>query len=127
MKAMASQISCGGHVVVSSCGMMALYSRGGCCRKVTRSPEQDQHGDGEADEAGGFGEGEAQEQRAALCRGGCRVAQGAHEVIAEDMADADTGAAKRNGRNAGTDHLCCFNIHFDSPWCVRGDRVQWST
>src|SRR5262245_18938008 len=79
-----------------------------------RSAEENEHGDGEADEARSFGKGEAKEQRTALTGGSGRVAQGTCEVIAEDVADTDTGATEGDGCDTRTDHLCCFNFHLTS-------------
>src|SRR6476660_4969567 len=80
-----------------------------------RSAEENEHGDGEADEACRFGEGEAEEQRAALAGGSRRIAQRPREIIAEDVFYTDAGTAESDGRDTRTDHLCCYNVHLISP------------
>src|SRR4029453_4569676 len=76
-----------------------------------RSAEENEHGDGETDEARPFAEGEAEEKLAALAGSGRRVAERAREIIAEDVADTNASATERNRRDTRTDHLCCFNVH----------------
>src|SRR3954452_8213668 len=104
MKVIASQMSCGGHADVSSCGIGAAGSA-----------VEDEHRHGEADEARRFGEGEAEKERAALTAGGGRIAKRAGEIVAEDVPDADAGAPEGDRGDACADHPCCFRVHFSSP------------
>src|SRR5690606_15842432 len=82
-------------------------------RRLLREEEEERDQQGE--DAQSFGNGEAEDQAAELAIGGGRVAQGAGEVVAEDMAEADTGAAHAETGDTGADCLSCFYFHFRTP------------
>src|ERR1700733_4022885 len=94
----ASQISCGAKLWTSSCGIERASEH-----------EQDEEGDGEAEEPGRLGEGEAQEgERCHLRR---RVAGKRVDESGEDIADADAGADQRDAGEACADHFRGLEIH----------------
>src|SRR5665213_989379 len=85
--------------------------------------EQDEEGDGEAEEAGRLGKGEAEEgERRHLRR---RVARERADQRREDVADADAGADEGDAGKTGTDHLGGMEIHRELPrgWSVEMKRV----
>ena len=59
-----------------------------------------------------LGDGEAENQVAELALRGGRIAQRSRQVIAEDDADADAGAAHADTGNAGSDVFCARS----GPW-----------
>ena len=63
-------------------------------RNCPVSTEQNEHGNGKADEARGFCECKAEEQRAALAGGGGWIAQRARQVVSEDCADTNASATE---------------------------------
>ena len=63
-----------------------------------------------------FGSGEADEQAALLAVGGRGVAQCAFEEAAEDITHADGGHAGTDSGETCTDQLCCFCVHYTTPW-----------
>src|SRR5579883_2422550 len=67
--------------------------------------EQDQERDDQAEQTGGFAKRKAQQEVGGLGGGSARIAQGARQVGAEHIADADTGADKRDTGQARADHL----------------------
>src|SRR5688572_4494013 len=92
------------------------------------SAEQDEHGNGKADEARCFREGKAEEQGAALAGGGGRIAKCSCQVVAENCADANASATEGNSCNTCADHLCCFNVHFFllwNGWVLVSGRHAW--
>jgi hypothetical protein len=78
--------------------------------------EQDDERDDQAEQTRRFGEREAEEQVRELARSGRRVAQGAREIAAEDIADAEPGADESRRRDPCADELCCCCFHVKSPW-----------
>ena len=64
--------------------------------------------------------GEADEQTTLLTVGSTRIAQGAIEERTEDVADADGGHTRTDRREAGTEQLGCFLIHYKTPsWEIK--------
>jgi len=73
--------------------------------------EEDQEGDREAKEAGGFGQCEAEKRKGLdlpLRRG---IAGNRADQRREHIADADTSADKGNASEAGSDHFGGSEIH----------------
>lgn len=68
--------------------------------------EDDQRYD-QAEQAGRFGQREAEQQVRELAGCGRRVAQGAGEVTAENITDAEPGADERRRGDPRADELCC--------------------
>src|SRR5688572_13040261 len=73
--------------------------------------EQDHQRDQQTEEARCFAESEADQQVGELARSSRRVAQGARQVVGEDVADADAGADEGEASEASADELCCLRIH----------------
>ena len=72
---------------------------------------QDDHGDGEGDQAEQLGRRETDEQPALLAIGSRRIAQRAVEELAEHETNADCGSARANRRETGANELCRSDIH----------------
>ena len=70
-----------------------------------RLAEEDQQRDNEGEDAEGFGQRHADEEVGLLGLGSRRVAQGADIVVAEQDAEADTGADHAEGGQASADIL----------------------
>src|SRR5690348_2510514 len=81
--------------------------------------EQDHEGDDQREQRNRFREREAQEHVAEHAGGGFRVAQGALDEAAEDVADADTHAGEGDGGEAGADELGCRSVHLNCPFEVK--------
>ena len=93
-----------------------------------RRVEEDQQRDNEGEDAESFGQRHADEEVGLLGLGSRRVAQGADIVVAEQDAEADTGADHAEGRQASADVLeaasdegCRLNVHgvFNSEFWKR--------
>src|SRR5689334_13630305 len=98
---MASQMSCGGNVARSSCGMARAAP--------SSEHEEDEEGDGEAEEPGRLGERESQEcERRHLRRG---ITRERIDQRAEHIADADAGADEGDAGKARADHFCRCYVH----------------
>src|SRR6266568_8801587 len=116
---MTSQNSCDANVAGLKGGNAALWPDGcSVCELVAmrRSPsrlqcEQEQQRDQQREDAERFGHGEPEDQVAELALGGRRVTQRGGEIVAEDHADADAGAAHADAGNARADVLSCYWIH----------------
>src|SRR5664279_4499852 len=116
---MTSQNSCDANVVLLKGGNAPLWPDGcSVCElvaiSITRSRlerEQQQQRDQQREDAERFGHGEAEDQVAELALGGRRIAQRGSQIVAENDADADAGAAHADAGNAGTDIFCCDWIH----------------
>src|SRR6185437_4860893 len=72
--------------------------------------EQQQQCDQQREDAERFGDGEPEDQVAELALRRRRIADGGGQIVAEDDADADAGAAHADAGNARTDRLCCHWI-----------------
>src|SRR5690242_9659061 len=107
-KVMASQTSCGTKVDTSSCGIARALLLGS-------EHEEDQEGDGEAEEAGRFGQREAEKREGLHLALRGRVAGDRVYQRREHIADADTGSDESNAGKAGPDHFGGSKIHFDFP------------
>jgi hypothetical protein len=68
-------------------------------------------GDQQRENAERFRHCEAEDQAAELAVGGGRVAQGALQELAEQVADADSGSSRADGGEAGADELRGGGIH----------------
>ena len=86
--------------------------------------EEQQQRDQQREDAERFGHGEPEDQVAELALRGRRIAQGGGQIVAEDRADADAGAAHADAGNAGTDVFCCDWIH-DELLCLIVAGLQW--
>src|SRR6266853_3794120 len=80
--------------------------------------EQQQERDQQREDAERLGDGEAEDQVAELTLRGGGIAQRGSEIVAEDGADADAGAAHADARNAGADILGGHWIHDEAPFFV---------
>src|SRR6185312_2675904 len=100
MNVIASQMSCGGKVEMSSCGMARTFLEAA----PPSEHEEDEGGGGEAEEPGRLGEREAQEGEGGHLRRG--IARQRVDERGEHIADADTGADQRDAGNARADHFC---------------------
>ena len=76
------------------------------------SDEQQEEGDNQREDAEAFGQRRADQRVGELGAGGRGVAQRAGQEVAEDVADADAGAAHADTGDTGADQLCCFCVHF---------------
>src|ERR1700742_1884404 len=77
--------------------------------------EQEKERDQQREDAERFGHGEPEDQVAELALRGRRVAQRGCQIVAEDDADADAGAAHADAGNAGPDIFRGGRIHENSP------------
>jgi hypothetical protein len=77
--------------------------------------EQQQESDQQREDAERFRHREAEDQAAELAVSSRRIAQGASEVVAEDVAETNARAAHAKAGNTGTDELCCFRFHGRTP------------
>src|SRR5262249_15144087 len=104
-----------------SCFGTSVVACSGSAMDVLR--EEDDQRDDQAEQAGRFAKREAEQQIGGLGGGGARIAQRAREVGAEHIADADTGADKRDAGDTGANHLCSCKFHFRKSlrW-FSGDR-----
>ena len=84
-----------------------------------RVAEEDQQRDNEGEDAEGFGQRHADEEVGLLSLGSRRVAQGADIVVAEQDAEADTGADHAEGRETRADELKAVS---DS---LSGLKIHW--
>src|SRR5471030_2974637 len=80
-------------------------------RKCKLEREQQQQRDQQREDAERFGDGKPEDQVAELALRGGRIAQSGGQIIAEDDADADTGAAHADAGDARTDVFRCYWIH----------------
>src|SRR5678815_5436873 len=101
---------------------MALPARCGRRRLAPASPNyagldgvEDDHRDCECDETQKLGGRKADEQAALLAVGRGRVAQSALKERAENRTHAGSGSADADRREAGTDDLGRFEIHYSTP------------
>src|SRR3984893_12744401 len=78
--------------------------------------EQQQQRDQEREYPERLGHREAEDEIAKLALSGRRVAQRRGQIVAEDGADADAGAAHADAGDAGTDHFCSLRIHGEAPF-----------
>jgi hypothetical protein len=78
--------------------------------------EEDQEGDGEAEEAGCFGQREAKKRKGLHLTLGGRVAGDGVDQGREHIADADAGADERYAGKASPDHFGGSEIHIDVPF-----------
>src|SRR6266853_1116834 len=88
--------------------------------RVVLESEQQQERDQQREDAERLGDGKAEDQVAELALRGRRIAQRGGEVIAEDGADADAGAAHADARNAGADVFGCHWVHVEAPFLRSG-------
>src|SRR5215218_2688225 len=77
---------------------------------------ENDHRDGERDQAEKLGGREADEQAALLAVGSRGVAKRALKERTEDVADADGRCANADRRETGTDDLCGSEIHVKTPY-----------
>src|SRR5580658_8691280 len=111
-KLIASHTSWGVKVEISSCGIGVMP---GC---PALEYEQDQESDGEAEQAGRFGQGKAEKGEGLhlrLCR---RVAGDGADQGREHIADADAGADERDAGEARADHFRGSEVHVRFPLCA---------
>src|ERR1700736_875531 len=73
--------------------------------------EQQQQCDQQRKDAERLGHREAEDEVAELALRRRRIAQRGREVMTEDGADADAGAAHADTRNASADEFCCGRFH----------------
>ena len=73
--------------------------------------KEQQECDEQREDAESFRHGEAEDQPAELAVGSRRIAQRARQIVAENGAEADTGAAHAETGNACADRLCCIYFH----------------
>src|SRR5712691_723406 len=78
--------------------------------------EQQQERNQQREDAERFGDRKAEDQVGELALSGGRIAQRGSEIVAEDGADADAGAAHADARNAGADILGGHWIHDEAPF-----------
>src|SRR5579872_5246891 len=78
--------------------------------------EQQQQRDQQREDAERLGDGEPEDQVAELALRGGRVADRGGEIVAEDDADADAGAAHAEAGKARTDVFRCNWIHNKSSF-----------
>src|SRR5215211_3821067 len=76
--------------------------------------EEQKQRDEQREDAERLGHREAEDQPRELAVGGRRVAQRAREVVREDEADADAGAAHSEAGETGADELRSGGIHVES-------------
>ena len=76
--------------------------------KAGSEDEENDQCDHEAEQAGGFGKGKAQQQVRELACGSCRVAQSACQVVTEDVTDTNTGTGESDSGKARTDQFSCI-------------------
>src|SRR5712671_4852783 len=118
-KMMASQTSCGTKVATSSCGIA-------CAPCASSEHEEDQEGDGEAEEPGRLGKGEAETRKGLHLPLRSRIACDRGDERREYIADADTGTHQGDAGEAGPDHFGGSEIHVTFRWLRvwRSDSVQ---
>src|SRR5690242_12030384 len=90
-----------------------------CTLRACSEYEQEQERDQQREDAERFGHREAEDEVGELALGGRRIAQRGGEVMAEDRAHADAGAAHTDAGDAGTNHLCGCGVHEEAPVAVR--------
>ncbi len=73
--------------------------------------EQEKESNEQREDAQSFRNGEAEYQTAELAVSGRRVAQGARQVAAEDVAEAESRAGHAKASQTCADKLCCFRFH----------------
>jgi hypothetical protein len=73
--------------------------------------EKDQKGDREAEEAGGFGQCEAEKRKGLDLPLRSGIAGNRADQCREHIADTDTGSDKGNAGKAGSDHFGGSEIH----------------
>jgi len=99
---------------VSAFGRSAMGGRLG--HDGASEPEQKQESDQQRENAERLGDGEAENQIAELALRGGRIAQSSRQVIAEDDADADAGAAHADTGNAGSNVFRRGRVHGNAPF-----------
>src|SRR5215467_2642259 len=104
-KVMASQNSCGTKVETSSCGIPPYPSE----------HEEDQKGNGEAEQTGRLGQCEAKKRKGLHLALRGRVAGDRIYQRREHVADADAGSDESDAGEAGPDHFGGSKIHFGLP------------
>jgi hypothetical protein len=72
---------------------------------------EDDHRNGESDQAEKLSSREADEQAALLAISGSRIAQRALKERTEDVTDASSSGTNANSRETGTNHFCSSKIH----------------
>src|SRR5215207_6795579 len=83
-------------------------------RALALDDEEQEQRDEQREDAERLGHREAEDQPRELAVGGRRVAQRAREVVREDEADADAGAAHSEAGETGADELRSGGIHVES-------------
>src|SRR5690606_6718352 len=73
--------------------------------------EQEKESDEQREDAQSFRNGEAEHQTAELAVSGGRIAQGARQIAAEDVAEAKSRAGHAKASETCADELCCFRFH----------------
>src|SRR5260370_40404616 len=106
---MASDSSRGTKVDTSSCGIAGFLGS-------SSEYEEDQEGDGEAEEAGCLGQCEAKKRKGLHLPLGSRIARDRGDERREYIADADTGTHEGDAGEAGPDHFGGSEIHVTFRW-----------
>src|SRR5580692_11604731 len=125
MKVSASQNSCDGKCCHSNGGNACFSPEASVWAVVSAirrsEPEQEEERDQEREDAQRLGDGEAENQVAELALRRRRIANGGRQIVAENGAHADAGAAHSDAGNAGSNILCGGRIHEKTPF--RGLRA----
>jgi hypothetical protein len=77
--------------------------------------EQKKKRDQQREDAERFGHGEAENQAAELTVSCGRVAQGARQIAAKNVAEAKGGTGHAEAGNACTNVTSCFSFHVETP------------
>src|ERR1700751_231258 len=120
MKVSASQNTCDGKCCDSN-GGNACFSPGASVWAVVSAirrsePEQEEERDQEREDAQRLGDGEAENQVAELALRGRRIADRSRQIVAENGADADAGAAHSDAGDTRSNVLCGGRIHVKTPF-----------
>src|SRR6516164_11741398 len=115
MKVSASQNSCDGKCCDSNGGNAWLSpgaSKWAVVSAIRRAePEQEEERDQEREDAQRLGDGEAENQVAELALRRRRIAQRSGQIVAENSAHADAGAAHSDAGDTGSNVLRGGRIH----------------
>src|SRR3984885_15923349 len=110
MKVSASKNSCDGKCCDSNGGNACFSPEASVWAVVSAirrsEPEQEEERDQEREDAQRLGDGEAENQVAELALRRRRIANGGRQIVAENGAHADAGAAHSDAGNAGSNILC---------------------
>src|SRR6516225_891676 len=129
MKVSASQNSCDGKCCASN-GGKACFSPGASVWAVVSAirqsePEQEEARDQQREDAERLGDGEAENQVAELALRRRRIADRGHQIVAENGAHADAGAAHSDAGDTRSYVLCGSRIHIKTPFRVCVRCRQW--